>query len=464
MTSRPLSLSYRSAQWLPWAGLLLAALLFVPLTTRTTIALALVGAVVICATARISVAVPLGLGGFAAPIVALVGHDPFPARSVPLIGFVWMMLAVAFGFRGRVTPALRRAASTPLVVSTLALFALLLVRLPASTDSSYGNLKLELFVIGNLAVLLAGLLLGTRSGDIELYLILTLAIDALSGILVLRQLGTVSSGASDRFGLPEQNVISLGIQGAEALMVATFLLVKGRRRWHQLFGAAVIPVSLVALLASGSRGPVLGGSLGLLVLLVMLARSRRAALRILVLTALVVVSFALVVQLVPSGAAHRSLSVVTGTRSGLASNGRDQLWAAAWDTFAAHPFFGSGTGSFATHGRRTVCPGPGCGDKYPHNVVLEVAAELGFVGVVLMIAVIVSAGAAVLRVRGLGGRRAEYAPILFALFVAATTTAMLTGDISGDGGIWLQGGIALGLALGAPVTQPVAADQARASS
>lgn len=439
---------------MPWVALLVVSLSVVPLTMRSTIGLALIGAVVILLTARISVAIPLGLSGFAPPIVALVGHDPFPAKSVPLITFLWLALAVAFGFRGRVGTALRGAISSPLVVSSAALFALLLVRLPASTDSSYGSFKLQLFVLGNLAVLVAGILLGTRAEEIELYLILTLVIDALSGILVLRQFGAPSTGPTDRFGLPLQNVISLGIQGAEALMVSTFLLVKGRRRWHQLFGACVIPVSLVALLASGSRGPVLGGSLGLLVLLVMLARSRTAALRIAVLSAVVVASFALVTQLVPSGAAQRSLSVVTGSRSGLASNGRNQLWQAGWNTFVAHPLLGAGTGSFATEERQTVCPGPGCLDKYPHNVLLETAAELGVGGVLLMSIVIVSGGAAILRLRRLGGRRADYAAILFALFVAASTTAMLTGDITGDGGIWLQGGIAVGLGLAARSRAP----------
>jgi O-antigen ligase len=448
-SSKRLPTASRSTQWLPWAALALVSVMLVPLTMRSTVALALIGAVVIVATARISVAIPLGLSGFAPPIVALVGHDPFPSRSVPLITFGWLALAVAFGFRGRVGAALRGALSSPLVVSTAALFALLLVRLPASTDSSYGSFKLQLFVLGNLAVLVGGILLGTRSDDIELYLILTLAIDALSGVLVLRQFGTVTTGPTDRFGLPQQSVIALGVQGAEALMVSTFMLVKGRRRWQQLFGACVIPVSLVALLASGSRGPVLGGSLGLVVLLVMLARTRRAALRIAVFSAVVVASFALVTQLVPSGAAHRSLSVVTGSRSGLASNGRNQLWQAGWNTFVAHPLLGAGTGSFATEERQTVCPGPGCLDKYPHNVLLETAAELGIGGVVLMTIVLVSAGAIILRVRRLGGRNADFAAILFALFVSAATTAMLTGDITGDGGIWLQGGIALGVALAA---------------
>jgi hypothetical protein len=66
-----------------------------------------------------------------------------------------------------------------------------------------------------------------------------------------------------------------------------------------------------------------------------------------------------------------------------------------------------------------------------------------------MTIVLVSAGAIILRVRRLGGRNADFAAILFALFVSAATTAMLTGDITGDGGIWLQGGIALGVALAA---------------
>jgi len=99
-----------------------------------------------------------------------------------------------------------------------------------------------------------------------------------------------------------------------------------------------------------------------------------------------------VLQLVPSSAVNRSLSTITGTQSGLQSNGRDQLWNAGWKTFVDHPVLGVGTGSFATVARRDVCPGPGCRDKYPHNVLLETAAELGIGGLVLMLGIAALSG------------------------------------------------------------------------
>jgi O-antigen ligase len=242
-------------------------------------------------------------------------------------------------------------------------------------------------------------------------------------------------------------VIALGIQGAQGLMVSTYLLLKGRLGWHRGLALCLLPLSLVALLASGSRGPVLGGTAGLLAVLVLLSRSRQTIVRILVVGVFLAFSFTVAIKLVPSAASQRSISTITGTRSGLASNGRDQLWSAGWNTFTAHPLLGVGTGSFATVARRDVCPGPGCRDKYPHNVLLETAAELGVGGLLAMIVVLVSAGGLILRAWRRGGREGDQAAIVFGLFVSATVTAMLTGDLTGDETIWLAGGIALGLAL-----------------
>jgi O-antigen ligase len=442
-----------SSRWLPWALFPIAGLFLLELLRRPLMAVAVIGATFIAATASISVAIPLGLNGFAVPLVGYLGHDPFPSKAVPLISFAWIVLAIGFFFLRGGDPRLRRAVGSPLVLSTVGLLALLLVRLPASTDSSYGTFKVELFIIGNFTLLVAGIVLGLRPRDVDLYLVLTLAIDAISGLLVLRQFGTPGTASADRFGLAQQNVIALGVQGAEALMVATYLLMRGKRRWHQMFAAAVLPIALVALLASGSRGPVLGGVIGLLVLLAMLARSRRTAFHLLLLTLLLVASFWAALQFVPSSASERSLSTLTGTRSGLASNGRDQLWAAGWKTFTDHPILGVGTGSFATKAREKVCPGPGCQDKYPHNVLLETAAELGIVGALLTLGILIAAAWALLRAWRLPGIERDYATIATALFVAAAVTALLTGDISGDGTIWFTGGLGVGLWLAAqPIT------------
>ncbi len=68
----------------------------------------------------------------------------------------------------------------------------------------------------------------------------------------------------------------------------------------------------------------------------------------------------------------------------LSSNGRTQLWHVAWRQFEAHPVLGGGAGSFEQYWNRnrpsiqTV--------RNAHNVYLETLAELGLVGLVLLVA------------------------------------------------------------------------------
>jgi O-antigen ligase len=443
------SFSNRKDRLVPWALLALGCALLAPLVLSPKAGIAVVGAGLLVWSASRSVAWPLGLAGFAAPVVALAGHDPFPHRSEPLILFAWICAAIVFELgRGRATGTLRAALASPLFLATGALLALLLIRLPASTDPAYGNFKFELFVLGILPLLVAGVLLGRRPRDVEVFLVLALILDALSGLLVLRQLGTPVY-SNDRFGLPGQGVISLGIQGGEGLMIAVYLLLTATRARYQMLAAALLPVTAIALVASGSRGPVLGGLLGLVTLLVLLARSRRSALRVAAVCAALAVAWMAISALVPSAATQRSLSIISGGRSGMAANGRDQLWAAAWHTFRAHPLVGIGTGSFATADRVEVCPGPGCEDRYPHNAVLETAAELGLPGALAFLAVVAAGAVALVRAwRAPAGPRRTQVAIVSALFVAALTTAMVTGDLSGDGDVWLAAGIGLGLTLG----------------
>jgi O-antigen ligase len=443
----------------PWGLLLVASVLFVlPLSSRPLYGIAVAALVLAVVGASRSIAYPLGLAGFAAPIVALAGHDPFPPRAVPVLVFAWLVVALVFGGRDAANTAGAALRSAPGLLS-LGLFALMLLRLPASTAPAYGDFKLELFVIGNLALFAAGIVLGRQPRRFELFLLLTLAIDALSGLLVARRFGT-QIGPVTRYGLLDQSVIALGIQGAQGVMIATDLMLKGSTPWRQLAGLVCLPITIVALLASGSRGPVLGGAVALVVLLVMLARTRTSAFRVAAVVAAFVVSWVVVGQVVPSAASQRALSALTNSGTGLSGNGRTQLWGEAWGTMMQHPVLGAGTGSFATRTATQLCPGPGCLERYPHNVVLETGAELGIPGALMMVAFILTSGWLILRMwlRAPDLIRSQAAAI-FALFVAATTTSLLTGDISGDGSLWLAAGLGIGLAgfLGAATGRASAA-------
>src|SRR5207244_9294418 len=92
-------LTIRKDRLLPWALLALGALLLPPLVLSPKLGIAVVGAALIVWSASRSIAWPLGLAGFAAPVVALVGHDPFPRQGAPLILFAWLCVAVVFELR-----------------------------------------------------------------------------------------------------------------------------------------------------------------------------------------------------------------------------------------------------------------------------------------------------------------------------------------------------------------------------
>jgi O-antigen ligase len=391
-----------------------------------------------------SLAYPLGLAGFPTIVIAFSGSNPFPRGVAPLLVFGWLVLAAVAALVLRpkeISPRLLTAA--PVTISVV-LFGYMLLRLAASTSPAYGNFKVELFFLYNLTLLAGGILLARRTEDLELFLVLQLVIDGISGFLLLAGIGVDPSLPANRQTLTGENVIALGIQGAQGLVIAMYLVLYGSRHWMRVFAGCMLPLSAVAWLASGSRGPVIGGLLGTLTLLILVSGTRARLSRVLLLGAILVAAGAIVDQAVPKQPLQRSLSILTANEHGTSSNGRADLWSAAYNGFRGHPLVGEGTGSFAKMAKPQACTGPGCLDPYPHNILLESAVELGIIGLGLVLAfLIVSAR----RVVGVVRNPLTRAPgsIVAALFVSGVVNSLLTGDISGNGDLWLAAGLAVGL-------------------
>ncbi len=161
---------------------------------------------------------------------------------------------------------------------------------------------------------------------------------------------------------------------------------------------------------------------------------------------------------VPSSAIGRALSTIVGSASGLSSNGRSGLWSSAIATFSQHFGLGLGTGGFAA---QTAAISDGV--QYPHNLFLEVASELGIVGLAALVAAL---GAVVARLgvlwRSTAGEDRLLATILIALFLTAVTNACISEAIYGNGEVWLWGGLAIG--MGARTVQRAGPSQWRRAS
>ncbi len=122
----------------------------------------------------------------------------------------------------------------------------------------------------------------------------------------------------------------------------------------------------------------------------------------------------------------------------LSSNGRLQLWHQAWDTFSAHPVAGVGGGTYweqwanSSHGVFTATEG--------HGVYAETPAELGIIGLMLLLAVLVPPVVGAMR-----ARRSPLVPFAFAAFAGWVVHAGVDWDweLMGVSGAALLCGVAL---------------------
>jgi O-antigen ligase len=438
------TLAARRPQLTFWGLAALGVLVLAPLVTRPTYALLLPGALIAVWLAWLSPAIPLALGGIPPLVDAIVGTDPLPKGGFTLLFSAWIALGVGFMImRGAHRAASRALLSVP-VLASLFLLALMVFRLGSSPDQVYGSMKVELYVADVLIFFIGAIFVGSRRADLELFFVVLLALTAVSSLLFLVQLidGAAQQVINGRFSLATQEYpIDLARASADGLLVAIYFLLSADRRSLRVPVALATPVVAIAMVAAGSRGPVVAFAVGLIALLALSATTPRARRRF----ALLGVMFALVAivvpLIVPSSSIGRALSTVVGSASGLSSNGRSALWAAAISSFSQHFALGLGTGGFAAQPAAVS-------DlvQYPHNLFLEMASELGIIGLVAILTAVIGLTArlgALWRVTT--GEDKLLSAVLFSLFLTALTNACISEAIYGNAEVWLWGGFALGM-------------------
>lgn len=420
---------------------LVAPLVMLPLLIRPALGLGAAAAAVALWLAWVSPAYPLGLAG-AGALVPLAGSAALPDRAVVTALFAWMVVGIVFAvIRRPDRAALPMVVAVPAVLS-LALFAVMLVRLTGSPAEALGSTKVQLFLTVNLIVLMAGLLVGRRRRDLELCLALMLAVALVGAIgLLVELMGGAEPVYPGRYGLPGENPITLGRLTATGLLIATYALLTARAAMQSL-ALCAMPVLAVAFLASGSRGPFVGLLFGLIVLLGLIARERGLGGRWPLVLGGIVLGVVGASHIVPGEAINRAAGLLVGGESGLDTTGRTELWASAWQSFIDHPVLGVGTGGFAA-----IHPL----NAFPHNVVLEAASEWGFLGLVPLLGAL---GIGVVKLaeavrRPPLGEEALVA-LVASLFTAALANAMFSGDITTNSDVWLMLGLGLGLASRSP--------------
>lgn len=419
----------------------LVPLLLLPFLVRPVYGIGLVVAAIAVHLAWRSPAFPIALAGLPSIVFGVIGHNPLPKGAVTAIVAAWIVLALFLAVIADAdNPPIRAFFVVP-VIASLALFGTMLMRLGASASPAYGAQKVQLFLAGNLVLLIGGMLVGWRPQYLRIFLRLTLAVAVASALVLTVKLlqGNAPQIYPGRYATtPEESPIGLGRASADGVLIAVYLVLAGGGA-SRLWAIVGLPLLATALIGAGSRGPITGLVCALLVLFALAAQSRRTRHRLTLVVIAIIIAAVLVPELVPNSSITRSLSVLTGENNGFSSNGRSALWSLAFNAFGAHPLIGIGTGGFAALTLQ--------GELYPHNIFLEAAAELGFVGLVIVALFLADVAARLTRTwRVVGERDRPELSIIIALFTADVVNALFSGGFSDNQAVWLWAGVATGMA------------------
>lgn len=179
-----------------------------------------------------------------------------------------------------------------------------------------------------------------------------------------------------RFSVAGGDANDLAMTLALALPMAWYLGMTYRRPLLRWTCRAYLPIAVFAIALTGSRGGMLAGIVGLMI--VPLSMTRLSPGRLVTAIAMLAISGALAVVYVPEQVVERLAT--TGTEiEELTLGGRFRVWKAGLNAFVAKPILGHGTSSF----KPVVAPILGGEGKVAHNSFLSVLVEQGIVGLLL---------------------------------------------------------------------------------
>jgi O-antigen ligase len=307
-------------------------------------------------------AVLAGIGGFKAiPMVASFPVDvTVLAAGVTCAASLWI-IAVADTF------TIPRLVGRPLL-----LLAALSPAVLWSSWSSYSSMKIALLYTITAVCLVAPAVLIQSRAQLRTFL---LAVSGLGLLMTVTALSGFTDTTAARITAFDASQLHLASFGGALFVIAVLW---GTTRPARLpIGLGVAGLSLIVVIGSGTRAAVAGAVAALLVVLV---AARGQGLRRVMQAAVVVpaVAFAVVygLQVAPEQARHRLEAAVFDLSGDRSTAARTDAWAQSVEMMVNYPL-GVGIGDWPRHAESHL--------DYPHNLLLEAGAEMGWVGLAALL-------------------------------------------------------------------------------
>lgn len=362
---------------------------------------------------------------FALALYVVVGDVKGDDRVAALLPFDWT-IAVGAVLAAGIALNLLRGRRVARVPSAYFLLAALTVWMAASLaytpNFNAGMEKLERFLTVTTIVIAAPFfVLGTPKAMKRFLAAFGVAAFAICGYALL------GLGSDDRLVSPSDNTIGLGHVACALVMLLWFAAIP-RDRWpFRLLFYALFSVPAIALIGSGSRGSAIACVLAILLSLYF-CRDRITDFAVIGAGGLLAIpflgipaaSFDYLATLVKSGSVNALLDF------------RSDLLAYGWQLLQRHPLIGAGIDGF-----QYSSPNPNV-YKWPHNIFLEIACELGIPGFLIVVAFFAAAARESWRQLRISAPACGTLPQLAAAWLLlGIVNGLNTGDINSDRTTWL---------------------------
>lgn len=384
--------------------------------------------------------------------------------SIPLLifGVIFAFLLVARAASKspdslRIGVNLKSPGAWGVLLSTVALGMILALGIPRSPMPEYGQEKLVGYFIFNVIPFLLVILFVKRKTDLQrlalaLATIGTLATATTASFLQVTHGSPFGWGNLLRFD--QEQFLGLQVYGgvwlarraglAALSLIALASAARSPKWW--VVASAAFCLNAVFVLLSG-RGPFIAFCLGMLMMIGLLLRHRLLAMLLVgILSILLLVGLSVFVE--PRSSVGPRTIRDSYDPIGLSAEFERYRWRfyeSAWNAFLENPVSGVGTG-----GWRAFYTGPDTTQRsfYPHNLLLEIAAENGLIGLFALSAFLLAAakmGLAQYRESHSIRRDRVYAAWALSVFTVSFLYSMVSGDLFRNDLLWLSGGLLVAL-------------------
>jgi len=322
--------------------------------------------------------------------------------------------------------------------------AIVLLSLIYAPPNSYGTPRVLQFASLTMLAFAAPLALIRTPRDARILLVAWIAIGTLLAVNTLSQPHTVQRVSA--FGA---SAIGVSRVIGMAVLCLVFMVMLGDASWPvKAVSGGLIFVLILAMLSTGSRGPVLFAIVASLLTLALsfgISGHRRRTAAIAVLGA-VLMLLAAASPLIPQEAMARFAILMSDAEADTSAMAREAVWRDALDLFTNHLLIGAGAGAISRYGA-------GQEQIYAHNLFLEVAAEQGLIGLTALVAFLALPFQRLLRAILAADAARGDLPLLLAIFamlVYMLSASLVSGDLNDAREAWMLIGVVV--ALTAPET------------